>query len=109
MTSHHCPACGARLPVMVRHPWYICALCRERITDREGHVLEFANTSQLGGFAWRRAGDAGFHVADAYVGLLDGRPVRVSAARFGGIVAEPASLGPEDVGPVGGPEDGAAS
>jgi hypothetical protein len=39
-------------------------------------------------------------VAEAYVGLLDGRPVRVGAARFGGIVAEPTSFGPEGIGPV---------
>ena len=87
---------------MARHPWYICALCRERITDDEGHALEFANTSQMDGFAWRRVGAAEFHVAEAYIGLLDGRPVRVQAARFGGIVAEPASFGPAGVGPVAG-------
>ena len=106
MTSHHCPACGARLPVMVRHPWYICALCRERITDGEGYTLEFANTSQMDGFAWRRVGEAEFHVAEAYIGLLDGRPVRVGAARFGGIVAEPASVTVSDVGPVALADDG---
>jgi hypothetical protein len=87
--SHHCPACGAPLPAMARHPWYICALCRDRITDAEGYPLEFGNTSVSGGFAWRRAGEATFHEALGYFGFLDGRPVRVSAARFGGIVAEP--------------------
>jgi hypothetical protein len=109
MTSHHCPACGARLPVMARHPWYICALCRERITDGEGYLLEFANTSHLGGFAWRRAGETEFRVAEAFIGLLDGRPVRVSAARFGGIVAEPASVAADAVGPMAtsGDRDGA--
>jgi hypothetical protein len=85
---------------MVRHPWYICALCRERITDAEGYLLEFANTSQMDGFAWRRVGDAEFQVAEAYIGLLDGRPVRVGAARFGGIVAEPASVAATEAGPV---------
>jgi hypothetical protein len=37
---------------MTRYPWYICALCRERITDAEGHRLEFGNTHVSGGFAW---------------------------------------------------------
>lgn len=101
MTSHHCPACGAPLPVMARHPWYICALCRQRITDADGHILEFTNTSQSGGFAWRRLGERSFWEADGYLGLLDGRPVKVSAARFGGIVAEPISAILADVGPLG--------
>jgi hypothetical protein len=87
--SHHCPACGAPLPAMARHPWYICALCRDRITDAEGYPLDFGNTSVSGGFAWRRAGEEAFQEALGYLGFLDGRPVRVSAARFGGIVAEP--------------------
>lgn len=102
MTSrtHHCPACGAALPAMARHPWYICALCRDRITDADGHVLEFGNTSVSGGFAWRRVGDPVFREAAAYLGLLDGRPVRVSAARFGGIVAEPFSVPGSHVGPI---------
>ncbi|MGP1357752.1 hypothetical protein [Roseicyclus sp.] len=90
---------------MTRYPWYICALCRERITDAEGHRLEFANTHVSGGFAWRRAGEAAFREARGYLGLLDGRPVRVGEARFGGIVAEPVAspLGP--LGPVEAPEE----
>ena len=80
--SHHCPACGAPLPAMARHPWYICALCRDRITDADGYQLEFGNTTISGGFAWRRAGEERFHEALGFLGLLDGRPVRVSGARF---------------------------
>jgi hypothetical protein len=34
-------------------------------------------------------GRGAFQEALGYLGFLDGRPVRVSAARFGGIVAEP--------------------
>jgi ATP-dependent DNA helicase RecQ len=48
---------------MARHPWYICALCRDRITDAEGYLLEFGNTSVSGGFAWRRAGEGRFQEA----------------------------------------------
>lgn len=98
--THHCPACGVSLPAMPRYPWYICALCRDRITDAEGSLLEFANTSVSGGFAWRRAGDETYHEALGYLGLLDGRPVRVSAARFGGIVAEPHPTPDVPFGPV---------
>ena len=101
MSSHHCPACGASLPVMARHPWYICALCRQRVTDANGRILEFINTSQSGGFAWRRLGDTAFAEAEGYLGLLDGRPVRVSAARFGGIIAEPISATVDQIGPIG--------
>jgi hypothetical protein len=100
MTSHHCPACGAALPVMARYPWYICALCRDRITDAGGHVLDFANTSTSGGFAWRRAGDVTYREAEGYIGLIDGRPVRVTPARFGGIVAEPVTVPPGAIGPL---------
>lgn len=98
--AHHCPACGVALPAMARHPWYICALCRERITDEEGYLLEFGNTSLTDGFAWRRAGDADFQVALGFLGLLDGRPVRVTAARFGGIVAEPFAAPDTGFGPI---------
>ena len=85
---------------MARHPWYICALCRDRITDEEGYPLEFGNTSVSGGFAWRRAGEEQVHEALGYLGLLDGRPVRVSAARFGGIVAEPYAAPGAVYGPI---------
>ena len=98
--SHHCPACGVALPAMTRHPWYICALCRDRITDADGYALEFGNTSVSGGFTWRRVGEDGFHEALGYLGLLDGRPVRVSAARFGGIVAEPYAAPRAAFGPI---------
>jgi hypothetical protein len=85
---------------MARHPWYICALCRDRITDAEGYLLEFGNTSVSGGFAWRRAGEGRFQEAQGYVGFLDGRPVRVGAARFGGIVAEPYADARASPGPI---------
>ena len=91
---------------MARHPWYICALCRDRITDIHGQLLEFANTSHTGGFAWRVVGGAEFRVAQGYLGLLDGRPVRVSPARFGGIVAEPVSVSAAELGPIDDAEDG---
>ena len=90
---------------MARHPWYICALCRDRITDAEGHQLEFGNTSISEGFAWRRAGEDAFREAQGFLGLLDGRPVRVSAARFGGIVAEPVAPPLGRIGPIGFGED----
>ncbi len=90
---------------MARHPWYICALCRDRITDAEGYQLEFGNTSISGGFAWRRAGDDRFHEALGFLGLLDGRPVRVGAARFGGIVAEPCARPRGGFGPILGDEE----
>jgi hypothetical protein len=85
---------------MARHPWYICALCRDRITDADGHLLEFGNTSISGGFAWRRVGEDRFEEALGFLGLLDGRPVRVSAARFGGIVAEPYAAPGSVFGPI---------
>jgi hypothetical protein len=99
--SHHCPACGAPLPAMARHPWYICALCRDRITDAEGYLLEFGNTSVSGGLrgAARGRGQR-FQEALGFLGLLDGRPVRVSAARFGGIVAEPYAAPGSVFGPI---------
>lgn len=92
---------------MTRYPWYICALCRERITDAEGRRLEFANTSVSGGFAWRVAGETEFREARGYLGLLDGRPVRVGEARFGGIVAEPVASPLGQLGPIGGGEEDA--
>jgi hypothetical protein len=74
-------------------------LCRDRITDAEGYLLEFGNTSVSGGLpgAARRGSFPG---GAGILGLLDGRPVRVSAARFGGIVAEPYADAAPRFGPI---------
>ena len=98
--AHHCPGCGVALPGMARYPWHFCTACCGRVTDAAGARLEFANTTAFGGFSWRRAGDADWTEAQGYVGLLDGRPVQVREARFGGIVAEPLVAPAPPVGPI---------
>jgi hypothetical protein len=79
---------------MARHPWYICALCRDRITDAEGYLLEFGNTSVSGGFAWRRVGEGRFQEALGFSAFWMGAPSvsvpRVSAASWPNPTRRPA-------------------
>lgn len=89
--GHFCPACGAPQKAFLRYPWHLCANCRNRAVDGAGRVLEFANESFSGGFMFRYAGDGddGWISCRAVIALVDKRPVHITEARFGGIVAEP--------------------
>ena len=60
-----------------------------RAVDRQGERLEFCNMHAGGGFGWRRAGTEPWTEAPGLRCRIDGRPVLVREARFGGIVAEP--------------------
>lgn len=88
-TKHHCPGCGKTLPLYHRYPWYFCSDCLEDAEDEDGCRLEFANVDGSGGFQWRRDGSADWQIDVRLRCLLRGRPVMVSEARFGGIVAQP--------------------
>lgn len=89
--SHFCPGCGTRLIHFQRYPWYFCGACLARAEDGEGRKLTFFNSSISGGLGWRYEDDS--TTADlksiAVVCHIDQRPVLVSEARFGGVVAQP--------------------
>ena len=89
--DHHCPGCGAALTSNPRYPWYFCNDCRERAEDCEGRRLVFGNAAVSGGLSWRYADDPARRDDRALrvLCLIAGRPVIVSEARFGGVVAQP--------------------
>lgn len=91
--DHHCPGCGAAQRAFLRYPWYFCRDCLKQAVDGSGRALEFGNVSFGGGFCWRYADEpAGvMRVCLGVICLIHGRPAYVSEARFGGIVAEPAT------------------
>lgn len=91
--KHHCPGCGTELPYFARYPWYFCETCLKSATDRKGRALVFFNVSMSGGLTWRYADDDASGEKDCIaVGcVIRGRPVLVTEARFGGVVAQPTS------------------
>ena len=89
--DHHCPGCGAACRAFGRYPWYFCHDCLGRAEDGAGQRLVFANAAISGGLSWALASDRD-HWDDSTIGvlcLIGRRPVRVSEARFGGVVAQP--------------------
>lgn len=89
--GHFCPACGTPLKAFLRYPWHLCRDCRNRAADGTGSALEFGNEGFSGGFMYRYAGDGDddWVTCRAVIALVDKRPVYITEARFGGVVAEP--------------------
>ena len=90
--THHCPGCGVELDFVARYPWYFCKSCMKKACDFYGRELVFFNSGLTGGLAWSYA-DAPNQTMSKRVSsvkcLINGRPVIVTEARFGGIVAQP--------------------
>ena len=89
--DHHCPGCGVECPAFGRYPWYFCRNCLNRAEDGAGNRLTFRNPYVSGGLGWALAEDRA-NWDDSTIGvlcLIDRRPVRVTEARFGGVVAQP--------------------
>jgi hypothetical protein len=81
-----CPICGGDVIPSPRYPLYLCASCAARASDRDGHLLSFANASLSGGFIARYThSGAPYSSHDCYV---DGVACRADEARFGGIVIQ---------------------
>ena len=91
--GHFCPACGTPLKAFLRYPWHLCKDCRNRAVDGAGRALAFGNEGLSGGFMFRYAEDGadddGWIPCRAVIALVDLRPVYITEARFGGVVAEP--------------------
>lgn len=89
-SDHHCPGCGALQKAFLRYPWYFCQTCLERAEDGAGNRLAFGNATAFGGLIWRHASEPDqWRDAIRVLCRIAGRPVVVSEARFGGVVAEP--------------------
>ena len=95
--DHFCPGCGAPQKAFLRYPWHLCNACRESAVDGAGRGLDFSNASVSGGFMFRYAGDGDgdWITCRAVLALIAHRPVYITEARFGGIVAEPLRSEPQ--------------
>lgn len=93
--GHFCPGCGMPRKPFLRYPWHLCNDCRKQAVDGAGRALEFSNESASGGFMFRYAGDdeddddGGWIPCRGVIAYVAKRPVHITEARFGGIVAEP--------------------
>lgn len=90
-TEHFCPGCGAPLRHFERYPWYFCNQCLATAADCDGRTLTFGNAAVSGGLTWAYADapEQFDETAQHVTCLIRERPVTVSEARFGGIVAQP--------------------
>lgn len=89
---HYCPVCGKPQAVSLRYPWHICGECLPLTQDSHGRSVEFFNVGPSGGLQWRYVGESkeALQICSAVLCLIRGRPVLVTEAHFGGIVAQPA-------------------
>ena len=90
-SDHFCPGCGAAQKLFPRYPWYFCQACLKLAEDGNGRRLDFGNMSFSGGLYWKYADtvEVGEEECGDVVCLIRGRPVIVTEARFGGVVAQP--------------------
>lgn len=92
--DHFCPGCGAPRKAFPRYPWHFCNDCRRSAETRQGVRLRFQNAGASGGFEWSDDDGATWQGARGVYCLIAGRPVYVTEARFGGIVAQPITASP---------------
>ncbi|WDQ17181.1 ADP-ribosylglycohydrolase [Rhodopirellula sp. P2] len=91
LPDHHCPVCGKQQRVFLRYPWYICNECLSLAEDGDGRRLKFGNTSASGGFCYNypEEPELAAQICYSVICLIHRRPVLVTEARFGGVVAQP--------------------
>jgi hypothetical protein len=96
---HFCPGCGATQKLFARYPWYLCVACLATAEDGEGRRLRFFNTGFSGGLGWSYADEPEMRDDHAVtvVCLIRARPVMITEARFGGVVAQPLTGAPTNV------------
>ena len=88
LPNHFCPGCGETLKPFPRYPWYFCRSCVDKATDGDGRPIAVSGGM---GFFWRYADEdeAAWRSCIAVLAQIAGRPVHITEARFGGVVAEP--------------------
>ena len=87
--EHFCPGCGAAQKPFPRYPWHFCNDCRKTACDGDGRALVFGNASLSGGLVVGYADEEARYNAGTVRCFIGNRPVLISEARFGGVVAEP--------------------
>lgn len=86
---HFCPGCGIKQKPFLRYPWHFCNACREETRDKHGRRIRFGNEGFSGGLQWQFDGEDDVQSGQPVLCLIHGRPVIVTEARFGGVVAQP--------------------
>jgi hypothetical protein len=100
--EHHCPGCGAPQKLFARYPWYFCGACLATAEDGEGRRLRFFNLGVGGGLGWSYADEPEMwdDRAITVICYIASRPVMVTEARFGGVVAQPLLSPPRTSSPT---------
>jgi len=85
--EQYCPICKATVANSGRYPKYICSQCSEKITDKSGEQICFANTELLGYGCqgYYKKNDKKYNSNFCYV---NGIECYAKEAYFGGIVIE---------------------
>ena len=89
ISDHFCPGCGKPQKVFLRYPWYFCDDCLNTAQNKNGRRYEFGNVSLSGGLAYRYSDETEMTTISRAICLIKDRPVLVTEARFGGVVAQP--------------------
>lgn len=91
-----CFICGAPEITLQRYPSIACNDCVSRAVNWEGKPVQFFNAEYGAGFmATFEGGSVDHDTTYTHTAYIDGTPVFVNEARFGGTVVEPIDLLPE--------------
>lgn len=93
--DHFCPGCGVKRTFYPRYPWHFCNDCCESAVDQKGRNIACFNTHVSGGFGFSLRGRRGRYTCSGIIALINQRPVLITEAYMGGIVAQPWSRNSE--------------
>lgn len=82
----HCPICNAKVPDSSRYPKYICKKCVQKITDKNGRKVYFANSDIYGDGCQGHYDKENKYEGD--ICFVNGIECYAQAAYFGGIVIQ---------------------
>jgi len=83
--SQSCPICNDNVQPNERYPNYLCPRCAQKLTDKEGRKVSFANEGFFGGCIGSYEDGTIYEVHSCYV---DGIECEANEAKFGGIVIQ---------------------
>jgi hypothetical protein len=86
MAAQKCPICSVDVTPNSRYPRYVCRLCAEKATSRDGRLLAFSNVDISGGFLAYYANTGENY--PSHECFINGAKCHADEAHFGGIVIE---------------------
>lgn len=81
-----CPICSMKKSFDARYPNAVCNLCSIKTTTKEGHLIDYYNTSPFGGFEGKNT-HTGEKTTD-HICYINNMRCYADEARFGGIVIQ---------------------